>query len=645
MPFRSPFDATSLDAPQFWKATEHSPIGTALIGLNGAWLNVNAALRHFLGYEAAELAGLTFQDLTHPEDLDADLVQFHQLLAGEITSYQMEKRYFRKDGACVWAELTVSLVRDGDGAPLFFLSHVQDIGARKAAEIEQARLTERITMATQGAGIGIWEWDFATGLLVWSPEMFDLFGKPRRDGAVRLDEFFDAVLDDDKPGLSAEIQAARDGQVMDTEFRIRRDDGAIRSIKAFGSVHCDETGRPVRMIGANWDVTALRALADRAEAANRAKSQFLAVMSHEIRTPMNGILGMTQAMMAEVLTISQRQRMDVIAESGEALMTILNDILDLSKVEAGRLELETVEFDLERLLQSVRAAYAPIADEKGLAIELDVAEARGVYRGDPMRLRQILSNLVSNSLKFTERGMAGIAARRDGPGLVIEVSDTGQGMDEVVLQRIFKPFTQADASTTRNFGGTGLGLTIVRELAHLMGGEIAVHSQPGVGSRFVVALQVEYVGPASTRDAGATGSTTAALTPLRVLAAEDNRINQLVLTTLLGPLGIEPVIVANGAEAVEAWRNGEWDVVLMDVQMPVMDGFAATDAIRLQEAQEGRARTPIIALTANAMSHHRAECLARGMDALVAKPIELRALAAALEEAFRSRQEAVEPAV
>lgn len=641
MPNSSPFDASTLDAPQFWKATEHSPIGTALVGLDGAWLKVNAALRNFLGYEAEELAQLTFQDLTHPEDLDADMEQFQQLLDGAVSSYQMDKRYFRKDGVCVWAELTVSLVRDSSGAPLFFISHVQDIGARKAAEIEQARLTERITMATRGAGIGIWEWEFSTGLLVWSPEMFDLFGKVHRDGAVRLEEFLDAVLEEDKPGLGAEVEAAKGGQVMDTEFRIRRDDGAIRSIKAFGSVHYDAEGRPVRMIGANWDVTALRALADRAEAANRAKSQFLAVMSHEIRTPMNGILGMTQAMMAQVLTTSQRRQMGVIAESGEALMTILNDILDLSKVEAGRLELECVDFDLERLLQSVCATYAPIADEKGLSIVLDLAEARGVYRGDPTRLRQILSNLMSNSLKFTERGHARITARREGAGLVIEVSDTGQGMDKAVLQRIFRPFTQADASTTRNFGGTGLGLSIVRELAQLMGGEIAVDSRPGQGARFSLSLPMPYIGAAEIEAAASAGGPGAQLAPLRVLAAEDNAINQLVLRTLLGPLGVDPVIVSNGAEAVEAWQGGEWDLVLMDVQMPIMDGFAATDAIRAIEAREGRAPIPIIALTANAMSHHRAECLAHGMNALVPKPIEIRGLAAAMEEACRPRPPAV----
>ena len=641
MPNSSPFDASTLDAPQFWKATEHSPIGTALVGLDGGWLKVNAALRNFLGYEAEELSQLTFQELTHPEDLDADMEQFQQLLDGAVSSYQMDKRYFRKDGVCVWAELTVSLVRDSSGAPLFFISHVQDIGARKAAEIEQARLTERITMATRGAGIGIWEWEFSTGLLVWSPEMFDLFGKAHRDGAVSLEEFLDAVLDEDKPGLGAEVEAAKGGQVMDTEFRIRHADGEIRSIKAFGSVHHDAEGRPVRMIGANWDVTALRALADRAEAANRAKSQFLAVMSHEIRTPMNGILGMTQAMMAQVLTTSQRRQMGVIAESGEALMTILNDILDLSKVEAGRLELECVDFDLERLLQSVCATYAPIADEKGLSIVLDVAEARGVYRGDPTRLRQILSNLMSNSLKFTERGHARIAARREGAGLVIEVSDTGQGMDEAVLQRIFRPFTQADASTTRNFGGTGLGLSIVRELAQLMGGEIAVDSRPGHGARFILTLPMPWTGASEFDAAASTGAPGARLSPLRVLAAEDNAINQLVLKTLLGPLGIDPMIVSNGAEAVEAWRGGEWDLVLMDVQMPVMDGFAATDAIRAIEAREGRAPIPIIALTANAMSHHRAECLAHGMNALVPNPIEIRGLAAAMEEACRLRPPAV----
>lgn len=641
MPARSPFDATTLDAPQFWKATEHSPIGTALVGLDGAWLNVNAALRAFLGYSAKELAGLTFQELTHPADLDADMVQFGDLLAGQIASYQMEKRYFRKDGACLWAELTVSLVRDDEGEPLFFISHVQDIGARKAAEMERDRLMERVTLATRGAGIGVWEWDLDTGLLEWSPEMFALFEMSRDDGEVFVDRFVAAVLEEDRDRLGQEMAAARQGHGLETEFRILVGDGRVKWIKAYGNLHHDETGRPVRMIGVNWDVTDLRALADRAEAANHAKSQFLAVMSHEIRTPMNGILGMTQAMMAQVLTASQRTQMGVIADSGEALMTILNDILDLSKVEAGRLDLESVDFDLERLLQSVCAAYSPNADEKGLTLQIDLADAQGVYRGDPTRIRQVLSNLVSNSLKFTERGHVHIEAARQENGLVIQVSDTGQGMDEVVLQRIFRPFTQADASTTRNFGGTGLGLTIVRELAHLMGGDITVQSRPGHGSRFVVTLPVAYVGPATDVATVSTGGVGETLSPLRVLAAEDNAINQLVLTTLLAPLGIAPVIVSNGAEAVEAWRAGEWDVVLMDVQMPVMDGFAAAAAIRAVEAAESRKATPIIALTANAMSHHRQECLTHGMNALVAKPIEIRALASALEEACRPPATAV----
>jgi signal transduction histidine kinase/ActR/RegA family two-component response regulator len=371
-----------------------------------------------------------------------------------------------------------------------------------------------------------------------------------------------------------------------------------------------------------------------AEAANSAKSAFLATMSHEIRTPLNGVLGMTQAMAADELSDLQRERLTVIHRSGEALLAILNDVLDLSKIEAGRLELETIEFDLGELAQGAYSAFTALANKKGLSFALDMGAARGRYLGDPTRVRQILYNLISNALKFTDQGEIRVTARRDGECLAICVADTGVGISPEHLVRLFQKFDQLDSSTTRRFGGTGLGLAICRELVQLMGGEIQVESRLGEGSKFVVRLPLPRVGEERVAPQLAPPAV-ADVQPLRlrVLAAEDNAVNQLVLKTLLHQLGVEPTVVEDGAAAVEAWRASVWDVILMDIQMPVMDGLAATAAIRRLEADTGRQRTPIVALTANAMAHQVEAYVAAGMDGHVAKPIDAVQLFQALSDA------------
>jgi|SRR5579872_2118174 len=383
-----------------------------------------------------------------------------------------------------------------------------------------------------------------------------------------------------------------------------------------------------------------------AEAANEAKSAFLATMSHEIRTPLNGVLGMAQAMAAETLSPVQRERLDIIDQSGKALLAILNDILDLSKIEAGKLELEEIEFDLGEVARGAHSAFTALANKKGLSFALDIDRARGVYMGDPTRLRQILYNLISNALKFTEHGEIRVTAVRDAEALTIAVRDTGVGIPEEALGKLFGKFAQVDASTTRRFGGTGLGLAICQKLSNLMGGAIGVESTLGEGSTFTVTLPMERVG--EEREAiplpspPTHGATPEGTLSLRVLAAEDNSVNQLVLKTLLHQIGVEPVVVDDGAQAIEAWEAGRWDVILMDIQMPVMDGPTATRLIREREAATGRARTPIIALTANAMSHHVTEYLAAGMDDHVAKPIEAGRLFAALQAAIEATPDAQE---
>jgi signal transduction histidine kinase/ActR/RegA family two-component response regulator len=370
-----------------------------------------------------------------------------------------------------------------------------------------------------------------------------------------------------------------------------------------------------------------------AEAASRSKSAFLATMSHEIRTPLNGVLGMAQAIAAEPQLPGQvRSQVAVIRESGEGLLAILNDILDLSRVEAGKLELESLTFDLAALATGARDAFSPLAAAKGVTVELEVGpDAGGLYLGDPTRVRQILHNLISNALKFTDKGRIGVRLERDAGAVTMTVTDSGVGIEAETLSRLFAKFEQADASTTRRHGGTGLGLSICRELAELMGGAIAAQSEPGRGSTFQVTLPLPWQGKAAApAPAPATASDFAPARPLRVLAAEDNAINQLVLKTLLVQVGVQPEIVSDGQAALEAWRREPWDLILMDVQMPGMDGPTAARAIRAEEAASGRARTPIVALTANAMAHQVADYAAAGMDSHVAKPIEAEALYAAL---------------
>jgi signal transduction histidine kinase/ActR/RegA family two-component response regulator len=386
-----------------------------------------------------------------------------------------------------------------------------------------------------------------------------------------------------------------------------------------------------------------------AVAANFAKSQFIANVSHEIRTPLNGVLGMAQILATDDLSATQRQRVDIIHSSGEALLSILNDVLDFSKIEAGKLDLEATPFDLVKIVRDVQAAFSAVAERKDLkfTVRLDDGSLGELYLGDPTRVRQIVSNLVSNALKFTEVGEVCIVVTALNEGVVVSVRDTGIGIPADRLPKLFGQFEQVDASTTRRFGGTGLGLSICHELCRRMDGRIVVDSQLGTGSTFTVHLPLPRVsGPqASTHQASGSASDQAGAVnaELRVLAAEDNKINQLVLITLLEQMGVTPTIVEDGALAIEAWRAGEFDLILMDMQMPVMDGLTAVRAIRDAEAQMSRLRSPIVALTADVMSHHLEDYRLAGVDAVVAKPIQFVELARAMGSLLEPATDADEP--
>jgi PAS domain S-box-containing protein len=387
-----------------------------------------------------------------------------------------------------------------------------------------------------------------------------------------------------------------------------------------------------------------------AEAANRAKSDFLANMSHEIRTPLNGVIGVVAALGQTELTVAQREMVELIQSSGATLERLVSDILDVSKIEAGHLTIEERAFDLDAELGGLLDITRMRAEEKGLAFRVEHgADARGLFRGDGIRIRQVLGNLLSNALKFTAQGQ--IVARievadpveaGEASWLTLEVADTGVGFDPDFAAVLFQRFSQADTTITRRFGGTGLGLSISKTLVEMMGGRIVAESEPGRGSLFRVTIPLTRTSSLVGLDAPGAAAPIApgaflddGRGALRVLLAEDHPINQKVVQLILGPYGAEVTVVENGVLAVEAFKASSFDLVLMDMQMPVMDGLAATRAIRVHERDLAVAeRTPIVMLSANAMDHHRHDALAAGADLHVAKPVTAVALLAGIGQAL-----------
>jgi two-component system, sensor histidine kinase len=383
----------------------------------------------------------------------------------------------------------------------------------------------------------------------------------------------------------------------------------------------------------------LKAAKEVADAASRAKSAFLANMSHEIRTPMNGVLGMTELLLSTPLSERQRHMLTTVSRSGEALLRVINDILDFSKIEAGKVQLEHIDLDVGAIVEDVVGLQRSAARAKGIELLSTVAPGTETrLRGDAGRLRQVLSNIIGNAVKFTERGSVrvSIGTTDSASGdvrLSVVIEDTGIGIPSAVVPLLFGAFSQADASTTRRFGGTGLGLAIVRELCTLMGGGVELSSAPGRGSTFTCTMVLERQAAGAEPHVEATEApmASAARTAWRVLLVEDNDINREVAQQTLEQLGCTVLAATNGHEACELIQRADVDIVLMDCQMPVMDGYEATREIRRREDEEHRARVPIVALTASAFAEDAEACRTAGMDAFLSKPFRTAELAAALD--------------
>lgn len=652
---------------------------SAVIGMDdkGYIIDWNAQAEQIFGWKRHEAIGRllanTIIPLAHREAHQRGLERFLRTGAGPLLNKRVEVTALRRDGTEFPIELAITPLRLEHAYA--FTAFIVDITERKRAEEALRTSEQRLAMTVEGSHIGIWDWNLTTDTVYMSPQWKQQLGLDDAPPKNDFEAWRSRIHEDDLQHTLQIIRTCLGGTIRQFEFehRLRHRDGSYRWILSRGSLIRDVHDTAARMVGIHIDITDrkrteedLRSAKEAAEAANKAKSEFLANMSHEIRTPMNGVLGTAELLLHSDLTDRQRHLVSTIHRSGRTLLAIINDILDLSKVEAGKLELESVAFNLSHIFLESIELFGEAARRKNIRLTQQIGEGVPLYlTGDPVRLLQIVMNLLSNAIKFTDMGRVALTAellsQTDTEVRVrLSVADSGIGIAPEAKTRIFEAFEQADGSTTRRYGGTGLGLSIAKRLVGLMDGTITVDSTPGVGSTFaftarlgrqlhgatpyprptsrttfsgdVVSEQPTQPSPASTLP-----HTPRPTSVGRILLAEDNLVNQEVAVGMLELLGYEVEVVANGLHAVEVAARGQADVVLMDCQMPDMDGLEATRLIRARESSpvpgdasderrdptDERRRThrvPIIALTAHVGHDDRMRYFAAGMDDYLTKP-------------------------
>jgi PAS domain S-box-containing protein len=579
-----------------------------------AW--VNPAWTAVTGWTLEETLGRTLLDFTHPDEAHLASQAIKNLQT--VGRSSAEHRLRAKSGEWLWFRSRST--RPEDGAALVVSQHVTEDRRRQAENEEAQRSTELLRTA---AGVFMWRFNPLTMTYTVDPDLGDT-----RTRIVTQGEMQAEVHPDDRERTTrALMDSIATGAQQIVEYQHWYPEGQLWATlrAAWRGVRQLKDGQ-WELFGITHDVTEVARARDlalhgerAAQAAAEAKAQFLANMSHEIRTPMNGVLGVLHLLKHEQLSEDGRQLLDEALGCGSMLAEILNDIIDFSKIEAGRLELTPAPLDPAAVLAGVAGLLRPEAEAKGLYLRA-VTEDIGWISIDPVRLRQILFNLIGNAVKFTLTG--GVEVRLAGKGglLRIEVADTGVGIPAEAHEGLFERFHQGDGSTTRRFGGSGLGLAITQRLARMMGGDIGFASTEGAGSTF----WVELPAPPAEKTVEAEPAGEPLLQGLKVLVVEDNSTNRLIATRMLEHLGAAVETAANGSEGVEAVGRSAFDLIFMDVQMPVMDGIEATRHIRTLPAPLGR--VPIIAMTANAMAHQQASYITAGMNGAVAKPLSPAAL-------------------
>ena len=623
---------------------EISPMGEVVVTY------VNEAVREVLGLEPERLMrdSTYFMEFVHPDDREKlqGLTRAH---CESLEPWRWEYRYVVPKLGVRWVESRGKVQRREDGK-LIWNGFITDITERRQME-EMLRLgEERLALATQAGNIGTWDYNLIDRTVTWNDVMYKHHGVTRENYTPTPESDLLFVHPEDRERVVSEYRQhfASEAKECEMSFRLVLRNGDERCTRTSALILRDAQGRAVRAVGISIDRTEqnrvdaeLSRARDVAEDSARAKSEFLAVMSHEIRTPMNGIMGYIALLKDSLLDEGQRNSIEVIETSGESLLRLINDVLDLSSVESRHTHLEEADFNVRTCVTECLNILKPVALSRGLELSAQVAGAMPQWiRTDRLRLTQILVNLMGNAVKFTESGSVRLCVVPEKNGgnayWSFQVKDTGPGIKEELKSRIFEPFFQGDSFAVRRYRGTGLGLTISLNLAKLMGGDITVDSEEGKGSTFTLKIPAQ-VGKAHEPEATPIPSPQATALPDQpILIVEDDPISRMLCTRLLEKIGCASDAVEGGMEALAACETKTYGLVLMDMQMPGLDGCETSQKLRAREREKGAEKNvPIIALTANAMERDRKRCLEAGMNDFLTKPVNIAQLTAMLHKWMR----------
>jgi PAS domain S-box-containing protein len=636
---------------RFKSAFEDAPIGMVLATIEpdraGRFLQVNRAMCELTGYAEEQLLGKRFSDITHPDDLDVSVPLKRRMLAGELSSYHITKRYVHPDGHAIWVQVHMSLVRDSSGHPTHTIAQVEDITERRRAEEAVRESSRQLAEAQKLAQLGSWEWDPSSDEAICSDELYRIFGWDPRVQAPTLEAFIELVHPDDRQRVSDALEeAVAKGESFRFEARIVRTDGATRIIESYGEVLEVVDGKAAKIVGTVQDMTERRQVEEElvlrreAEREYKARSEFLSRISHELRTPMNSILGFAQLLEMDDLTEAQHENVNLIAKGGHHLLQLINEVLEISRIESGNLTVSVEPVHVESTVAEVLDLVRPLAAEHSVALENQLSEQGDHHvAADHQRLKQVLLNLLSNGIKYNRQG-GSVRISLEAPSperLLILVTDTGHGIPEDKLAHVFIPFDRLGAEQT-TIEGTGLGLTLSKHLVEAMGGTLGVESEPWIGSTFIVGLAAANGSEAAAQDRSgewATALSNGAAGAATVLYVEDNLSNFKLVEKLLKRRGEVRLLTAmEGALGLQLARQHRPDLILLDLHLPGMDG---EELLRRLSEDPATAAIPVLVVSADVTRARVERVLTAGARAFITKPLDVERFLALVDDALREK--------